>query len=178
MDLSKIESIIGENGYTDFKWISGKEVVVRHWPRFKCMFGCSSYGKKGTCPPAVPSISECREFFNEYETIAVLHFQKRLDRPDDRHEWSKKINAKLLNLEKAVFLAGYHKTFLLFMDGCALCDECAAARTECEKPRLARPCPEGLGVDVFATVHSLGFPLEVLKGYEQPMNRYSFLMIG
>ena len=35
MDRAKIESIIRENGYDDFKWISGKDVVVSQWPRFK-----------------------------------------------------------------------------------------------------------------------------------------------
>jgi hypothetical protein len=28
MDRGKIESIIRENGYDDFKWIAGKDVVV------------------------------------------------------------------------------------------------------------------------------------------------------
>ena len=71
MDLNKIESIIRENGYEDFRWISGEDVVVCQWPRFKCMFGCSTYGKKGTCPPSVPSIEDCREFFNEFLEIIV-----------------------------------------------------------------------------------------------------------
>jgi predicted metal-binding protein len=47
MDRAKIESIIRENGYDDFKWISGKDVVVPPVARFRCMCGCSSYGKKG-----------------------------------------------------------------------------------------------------------------------------------
>ena len=51
MDRAKIESIMRENGYSDFKWISGKDVVVSQWPRFKCTYGGSSYGKKGSCPP-------------------------------------------------------------------------------------------------------------------------------
>jgi predicted metal-binding protein len=68
MDRSKIESIIYEKGYKDIKWISGADVVVSHWPRFKCMYGCSSYGKKGSCPPSVPSVDECREFFKELKT--------------------------------------------------------------------------------------------------------------
>ena len=103
MDRAKIESIIRENGYDDFKWISGKDVVVSQWPRFKCMYGCSSYGKKGSCPPSVPSVAECREFFSEYEHIAVIHFQKKLNKPEDRKEFSQKTNAKLLKLERAAF---------------------------------------------------------------------------
>jgi predicted metal-binding protein len=45
----------------------------------KCIYGCSSYGQKGSCPPSVPSVAECREFFSEYEHIAVIHFQKKVN---------------------------------------------------------------------------------------------------
>lgn len=177
MDRKKIELIICENGYNDFKWISGSDVVVSQWPRFKCMFGCSNYGKKGNCPPSVPTIRECREFFNEYENIAVIHIQKTLDDPKDRKAWSRKTNLHLLNLEKAAFLAGNHKAFLLFMDECQICEECPGNRIECKNLQLSRPTPEALGVDVFATVRKLGYPIEVLTDYTQEMNRYSFLMI-
>ena len=37
--------------------------------------------------------------------------------------------------------------------------------------------PESLGVDVFATVRKLGYPIDVLSSYDQEMNRYAFLMI-
>jgi predicted metal-binding protein len=176
MDRGKIDAIFRENGYEDFKWISGKDVVVAQWPRFKCMYGCSSYGKVGSCPPSVPPVAECREFFGEYEHIAVIHLQKRLERPEDRGEWSRKANARLLKLERAAFLAGHRKAFLLFMDECRLCEDCPGTRSECKNLALSRPCPEGLGVDVFATVRKLGFPIEVLTDYRQAMNRYAFLM--
>lgn len=177
MDLSKVESIIRKNGYEDFRWISGEDVVVSQWPRFKCMFGCPTYGKKGACPPSVPSIEECREFFKEYKQIAVIHLKKKLDDPEDRKEWSKKANINLLKLEKAAFLSGHQKAFLLFMDECRICEDCPGSRIECKNLHLSRPCPEALGVDVFATVRKLVYPIEVLTDYKQEMNRYSFLMI-
>ena len=68
-------------------------------------------------------------------------------------------------------------TFLLFIDPCELCKECSETRLECKNPASARPSPEGLAVDVFATVGALGFPIEVLKDYSQAMNRYSFLLL-
>jgi predicted metal-binding protein len=104
MDRNRIESILREKGYEDFKWISGSEVVVAQWPRFKCLYGCSSYGKKGACPPSVPAVAECREFFGEYEHIAVIHFQKKLDKPDDRRPYSRKVNAGLLKLQQAALV--------------------------------------------------------------------------
>jgi predicted metal-binding protein len=88
-----------------------------------------------------------------------------------------KANFRLLEMEKAAFLAGHHKAFLLFMDECHICDDCPGIRTDCKFPQLSRPCPEGLGVDVFSTVRRLGFPIDVLTEYTQEMNRYSFLMV-
>jgi hypothetical protein len=32
-------------------------------------------------------------------------------KPEDRHAWSRKINAKLVKLEREVFLAGYERAF-------------------------------------------------------------------
>ena len=177
MDRHKVEGIIRDHGYEDFKWINGRDVVVSQWVRFKCIFGCSSYGQKGTCPPSVPSISECREFFNEYREIAVIHLRKKLESPGLRAEWSRKTNLDLLKLESAVFLSGYQKAFLLFMDECRICKKCAGNKEECKVPDQARPDPEALGVDVFATVRKLNFPIEVLTDYTQEMNRYSFLMV-
>jgi predicted metal-binding protein len=172
-----IENIANENGFADFAWISGNDVQVYQWVRFKCMFGCDSYGKKGGCPPAVPTIAQCREFFLEYDHILILHLAAQLDQPDDRREWSRKKNLELLPLERAAFLAGHHKSFLLFMDECRLCKECPGTREDCRNLAMARPCPEALGVDVFATVRSAGFPIEVLTDYDKEMNRYAFLLV-
>jgi len=83
----------------------------------------------------------------------------------------------LLKLERAVFLAGYHKAFLLFMDTCSLCAACPGVRGECKNPASARPSPEAMAVDVFATVRQYDYPIEVLSDYSQTMNRYAFLLI-
>jgi predicted metal-binding protein len=50
-------------------------------------------------------------------------------------------------------------------------------REECKKPELARPAPEAMAVDVYATVRPYGFPINVLTDYSEAMNRYAFLMI-
>jgi predicted metal-binding protein len=177
LDKQAIETIARNHGFHDFRWISGSDVRVRQWVRFKCMFGCDSYGKNGCCPPAVPSVSECRELFLEYDHVLILQITGKTDDPDDRKEWSRKKNLELLPLEREAFLAGHHKALLLFMDECRLCDQCPGTREECRNPLMARPCPEALAVDVFETVRSAGFPLEVLTGYQQEMNRYAFLLV-
>ncbi len=177
IDKQYIESIVSKHGCQDFRWISGADVRVCQWVRFKCAFGCDSYGKKAVCPPAVPSIPECRELFAEYDHILVLRITAKLDDPNDRVEWSRRKNLALLPLEHEVFLAGHHKAFLLFMDECRLCNECPGTREGCLNPAMARPSPEALGVDVFSTVRTAGFPIEVLAEYDHEMNRYAFLLV-
>ena len=176
-DLKKIDELAKRFGAEESKWASGEDVQVGQWVRFKCMFGCESYGKRGGCPPAVPSVPECRALFSEYERILVMRLSTKLDDPKDRDAWCHKKNARLLKLEREVFTAGYHKAFLLKMDECRMCKDCAATRVDCKKPKLARPSPEALAVDVFGTVRKLGFPIEVLSEYDQTMNRYAFLLV-
>lgn len=177
MDKSGLEKIFVDNGFDSFRWINSKDIVISEWVRFKCMFGCSSYGKNASCPPSVPSVSECRDFISNYSDIVVFKTSQRFADPDDRAGWGKEIDLKLLHVEKKVFLAGFHKVFLLFMDVCQMCNACTGSRSKCNNPEKSRPCAESLGIDIFSTVRNCGFPIQVLKDYSEVMNRYSFLLV-
>ena len=176
-DHAELEALFAQHGYTDFRWIKPQDIIVSQWVRIKCMFGCAEYGRNASCPPSVPSVSECRRFFDEYSTAAILHFERQFDKPEDRHAWSKGVNQELLKLERAIFLAGFQKTFLLFMDSCGICADCPGVREECKNPKSARPTPEAMAVDVYSTVRQYGYPIEVLSDYSQTMNRYAFLLV-
>ncbi len=173
----KVEELIEKHGYSDYKWISPEEIVISQWVRMKCIYGCSEFGRTATCPPNVPSLSECERFFREYKEAVVFHFEKEVQKPEDRFAWTRKVNLKLLELEKAVFCAGFEKAFLLFTDSCNICKSCQARKEECTEPKLSRPTPEALGVDVYSTVRKVGYPIHVLSDYSQKMNRYAFLLI-
>jgi len=176
-DRKELEVLFQKHGYQDFKWADPKEVVVAQWVRTKCMFGCGNYGRNAACPPNVPSVAEVRQLFAEYGTMAIFHFAHAVAKPEDRHAWTRGINQELVKLERALFLAGYYKAFLLCCDSCYLCDDCTGTRGTCKHPRSARPSPESMAIDVFATCRRIGFPIEVLTEYSQAMNRYAFLLI-
>ena len=164
-------------GFTDFRWINPATIVVAEWVRIKCTFGCEEYGRNAACPPNVPPVAECERFFREYSEAVVFHFAKKVPKPEDRHAWTKKVGRTLLKLERDVFVSGHPKTFLLPLDSCSLCETCTGRRTSCSEPRLSRPTPEAMAVDVFSTVRAAGYPIQVLSGYDQEMNRYAFLLI-
>jgi predicted metal-binding protein len=176
-NYQQLNRIFKDHGFADYRWIKASEIKIAHWVRFKCMFGCSSYGKKGTCPPQVPSVDQCRAFFSEYQDVVIFHFAKKVDKPEDRVPWSRELSKSLIKLERDVFWAGYQKAFMLFMDECRLCDDCTGTRDSCVNKDDARPGPESLAVDVFTTVRSVGYPIEVLRSYQQEMNRYAFLLV-
>ena len=173
----QIDEILHSHDYSDYKWIDPKQIIVAQWVRMKCMFGCGEYGSGGACPPNTPPVPECERFFREYADDIILHFEGAMDKPEDRHAWSAKINDRLVKLERAVFLAGFERVFLLFMDSCCFCKECTGNRETCEKPRMARPAPEAMAVDVYSTVRRFGFEINVRTDYDQKMDRYAFLMV-
>lgn len=173
----ELESRFLKHGYDDFKWIDPEKIVVSYWVRMKCLYGCPNFGNNASCPPNTPSVKDCERFFLEYKRAVIFHFEKKFDHPEDRHAWTKEINTKLLKLEREIFLSGYVKAFLLFMDSCELCQDCPKERKDCKHPQLSRPTPEGMAIDVFTTVRQLDYTINVLKDYSDQMNRYAFLMI-
>ena len=177
VDRKNLEEKFSEYNFTDFKWIDPKKIVTSNWVRMKCIFGCKEYGKTAACPPNLPSVSECAQFFQEYREAVIFHFEKRVDKPEDRHVWSKKVNSDLLKLEREVFISGYERAFLLFMDSCYLCSDCSGERYKCKNLKSSRPSVEAMAVDVYTTVRDVGYSIHVLSDYSQTMNRYAFLMI-
>lgn len=177
VDRKEFEEKFVAHNITDFKWIDPEKIVTAQWVRMKCMFGCNEYGNTATCPPNAPSFSECKRFFQEYKDAVIFHFQKNVDKPEDRFAWTRKVNKKLLKLEREIFISGYQKAFLLFLDSCNICKNCPGTKEKCKEPKLSRPTPEAMCVDVYSTVRQAGYPIQVLSEYTQTMNRYAFLLI-
>lgn len=177
MDKERLETMFRDSGFVDFKWINSQQIVIAQWIRFRCMFGCRNYGKQGTCPPNMPPIQECERMISEYNHVAVFHFQKSFEKLEEYRPWSKDTVSRLVKLERELFLSGYYKTLLLSFDACMLCDACAGNRSECRHPTISRPGADALGIDVYATVRNIGYPIQVVKDYKDITNRYAFMLI-
>lgn len=177
IDRPAIEKLIKKRRVTNFEWFDPREIVVSQWVRMKCQFGCPDYDKCLVCPPNLPSIPECRTFFNEYKHSVLIHVEIKVEDPLDRHKETRKVNARLLKLERDVFLMNFQKAFVVYVDPCNFCGTCEEAGGVCEHRKNARPSAEGLGVDVYSTVRKTDLPIQVLKEYSETMNRYGILLI-
>ena len=172
----KIESLLSEFGFKEYRWVAPGEIRVAQWVRVKCMFGCSDYGH-GTCPPNTPSVEECRNFFKEYYTAVIIKLDKFADMNNYPSDWSKEMTKKLLELEKKVFLLGNQKTFLLNQTCCSLCKDCANNREHCKDKENARPSPEAFAVDVYQTVMNAGMEIKVISDNPSDISRIAILLI-
>jgi predicted metal-binding protein len=175
--LMKLEEIFRGHSFDDFKWIDPTTIAVARWVRMKCMFGCSEYGRNAACPPNVPGVDECAQFFLEYNRAVLFHIAKQLDSPKELKRWIKGVHKELLKVEREVFLSGFEKAFMLFIDNCCFCALCVPGREECKNPAMARPTVEAMAVDVYRTARSAGFPIAVRTDPSQEMNRYALLMV-
>jgi len=176
-NINDVAQLVEEAGFSDFRWTTGADVVVAQWVRLKCTYACDSFGTQACCPPNVPSVVECRDFFRDYQRVLAIHIEKSGDSPQGLHRWKRETNTKLLELERDVFLAGFHKVMVLFPGDCSLCPQCVPGPEDCRHRGSVRPTPEALAVDVFATVRRLGYPIEVLTDRSQIMNRYALLLV-
>ncbi len=176
IDKAKIESILSEYDFSDFRWIDPRDIVVARWVRVKCVFGCSDYGL-GTCPPNTPEVSECERFFREYSNAIIIRLNKFADKDHYPSAWSGEMTDKLLGTERKIFLSGYPKVFLLNQTCCSLCDDCPGTRSACRDKKKARPSPESFAVDVYQTAGRAGLEIHVVDKNPGEMNRIAILMV-
>jgi len=175
--MKKIEKIAREQGFPDFKWINPKQVITGQWVRMKCMYGCKSYGKRGCCPPEVPSVADCREFFDDYRWGLFIHVAPRLEKPEDRFPWGAEMTRKASALEREIFLADFPKAFAFPPAPCRVCESCSGTKKDCRLPMIARPALEAFGVDVYGTARRFGYSIHVVRNYDGQMDRFGLLLV-
>ncbi len=100
--------------------------------RWKCMFGCESYGKK-SCPPFVPEFDECVKFVKSYRKAVVFVFSV------SSREDLVKAQKFMLDVEREVSRISA-LCMATFPSGCLLCDDGCAENCKLARPSLSALC--------------------------------------
>ena len=163
-DLNSFLERACELGAADAKIIDPASIVTASWVRMKCQFGCGGYNSNLCCPPYSPTPGEMRKVIDCYDRAILIHCKNR-SRPKEIVQ----------ELEREVFLSGFHKA-LGFGDGpCRLCDKCNLEK--CIHPREARPSMESCGIDVYATARGNGLPINVVVDRSCDQNYYGVILV-
>jgi predicted metal-binding protein len=153
-----------ELGASRAKAIPASSVVVGEWVRWKCQYGCGGYGRCLTCPPRSPAPEETKRALASYKR-AILFQAGRGE-----------VREIIALLEREVFLAGYYKAFGMASGPCRLCGECNLSGA-CRHPDEARPSMEACGVDVYATVRSAGWEIDVVRTEQDPARFFGLVLV-
>jgi len=141
--------------------VAAGAVVVAEWVRMKCLYGCDEPGLHKTCPPNLPPVATTLRLLGEYRSAVLLEVGPIVG-ADHSDPESRRLNDAALALERDLFLAGYHKVWMMGAGPCDLCEACGKGG-DCPTPEKARPAMEGCGVDVFTTVRNAGRTIEVVR---------------
>jgi len=156
-----------ESGMLEPKSIDVKDVVVGEWVRWKCRYGCPSYGKWLTCPPYSPTPNETRALLREYRR-ALLFRMKPV---------KGKMLKALTDLERRIFLEGHPKVLAFSGGACNLCEACSLRSGVCRKPAIARPSMEACGIDVFETVRRAGYDISILRKENSAFTYFGMVLV-
>jgi predicted metal-binding protein len=146
------------------KIISPSQVVTAPWVRWKCQFGCGGYGSSLMCPPYTPQPEETRKMLDGYKRAILF---------ESGSGNTKKIAARM---EREIFLSGSYKALGLGAGPCSLCRSCSF-ENGCRHPDEARPSMEACGIDVFATARKHGFPIKVVRTYQDPQHYFGLVLV-
>jgi predicted metal-binding protein len=152
-----------------------KDVVVADWVRLKCLYGCEDGGKFRTCPPNAPAVDQIRRVVDEFERAILLEVGPLVgaEKSDDE---SRRLNETGLAMERELFLAGFHKTWLMGAGPCDFCGACTRGE-DCPTPERARPSMEGCGLDVYSTARNAGRQIDVVRTLEDTYRFFALLLV-
>ena len=144
--------------------IDVRQVVVSHWVRLKCQYGCGAYNTRLTCPPFSPTPEETTKMLSEYSwgLLYTFNFQGSIELERKQRRKMRKFAA---NLERRMFLDGFYKAFALTAGPCNLCKKCDTS-SPCKYPEYARPSMEACGIDVYKTLENVGLKIEVVRSLD------------
>ncbi|HRT27205.1 MAG TPA: DUF2284 domain-containing protein [Syntrophales bacterium] len=162
--LEEIILLLIEKGATRGKIIDIADIVVDERVRLKCRIPlCDSFDRNLMCPPRLPSLDEFRQALSRFSGAILVQVSAEFMGPGEAFRHAKTLH-ELINLgEKEAFEAGFRFAAGLIGGCCRLCDVCVAAEPRgageaCRFPFKARPSMEAMGIDVIATLESVGWP--------------------
>lgn len=154
---AKVESILTEYPICQYGFLKSKEIVFSERVRYICEIECERFGRSWSCPPAVGTVSACREFCTSY-TYALLFttLAEVTDLADMEETLATRIQHEKVVKEVCRKLAGLGEAyFALSSESCAICSSCAYP-APCRHPEYMLPCIESQGILVTDAAEKCG----------------------
>ena len=146
--LSQVEGIATKSHFTETGYVDVTN--LKYYPEVRAICeqnSCRNYAASWACPPAVGTITECRERINQYGKMLLFSRKYQLEDSFD----FKGMTESLLDFKRTVDefqqdLKGVLSDYLLLSnEGCGRCTECTYPSAPCRFPQLLHHALEGYG---------------------------------
>jgi predicted metal-binding protein len=154
----------GALGAARARVIRASAVVVAEGVRWKCRYGCDGYVTNLACPPHSPAPESTRRLLAGYRRAILLEAGRR------------RVREIVPELEREIFLAGFHRALGLCSGPCRLCGECPLT-PPCRNSERSRPAMEACGIDVFSTVRGAGWTIDVVRTHRDTAHFFGLVLV-
>lgn len=165
MEKEKLIQFIKNEDVFLIKEINPKDIVIDEKIRGYCEKNrCGNYGNNFMCPPAIGSVNDFMQKMENYNICFIIGIKdKNVNlKSEEVYKSKNKLNRILLEIEQEAGRLGFFNAKVLIAGNCNICNPCkkALGYKSCPYPKMSRPSPEALGVDVFKTLEDIGYKLE------------------
>jgi predicted metal-binding protein len=155
--------------------VDSSTIVTADWVRMKCLYGCDDNGSYRTCPPNSPAPDFTQRLVDGYSRALLLQAGP-INGRENSDPRSRQLNDAAYKLEGELFLAGYHKAWMMGAGPCDVCGTCDLEAPSA-RPERARPSMEGCGVDVFTTVRNAGWTIDVVRDEDDVYRFFALVLV-
>ncbi len=186
MDLDILINKAIRLGASDAKVIRTNGIIIEpHLVELCKPPGCQGYGKCANCPPHAMGPQEARAMI-ESHTWALLF---KIDLPpesllsESHHREFRKVFMISGALEQAARQLGLASPYGLGAGSCkvAFCNGVPCAQLQakpCLYPKVARPSPEAIGINLFKLASLVGWPIHRIGRDSDPKKIPSAMLMG
>lgn len=161
LNRNALEQQLSQLPLFQYEFLKSEELVFTERVRHVCETECPMYGKTWACPPAVGTVSACRERCLAYPELLMISTVTEVQ--------------DSANIEETVATRGEHEAvthqvaemvkaqgcdvMALSTEACAICEHCAYPNAPCRHPDRMFPCVESHGILVtdIAEKHGMDF---------------------
>lgn len=143
-----LEQQLSELPLYQYAFLKSEDLVFTERVRHICRTECSMYGTTWACPPAVGTVSQCREACLAYPEFLLIstvtevpdieNLEQTLSTRRDHEDVTRQVSQ--LMREQGCELR------VLSTESCAICGRCAYPDGPCRHPELMFPCVESQGI--------------------------------
>ena len=148
MDYQKLEEGLCALPLYQYAFIDTSELTFTKRIRTVCEQECPMYDKSWACPPAVGTVTECRERCLRFPRALVITTVTEVNDVADIRETlaTRGPHEEITRQAAALVKEQAAEIMVLSTEACAVCEECAWPHGPCRHPERMYPCVESHGI--------------------------------